>query len=140
MKPKLYALKTTDTGEWVNLSPQNTFYTDTRPYLYNKEQWTDSHWKMLLEDATFETKHPCRWVEVQVIEAKPVTDEVIESLVTTNEVIEQKIPFKYSDTYEQKVARGAWRVGVKDGFRIACEYFGIPIEPMTGCNGGKEEN
>lgn len=91
---KLYALKT-DTGEWVNFFENGS----DKPNAYLEP--TD----LLKRYAEKHTGHPCHWVEVQVIEAKTVTEEVMYNM---ND-------FEVAPEWER-------------GFRAACEYFGIKIQ------------
>lgn len=102
---KLFALRTSDSKEWVGLTPVNQFYVSNIPALFDKDKWNDEAWEYLCIDGKIETGHPCKWVEVQIIEAKPVTDEII---------LQQQL--------HHSVIAEAWFV---EGFRAAMKYFQI---------------
>ena len=116
---KLYALRTIplpgEKGEWVR-------YEDDSSIVLS-EQEDNSDLESLL--AIKNTGKPCKWVEVWVIEAKPVTEEVIESILTAQETIGMETPYQFTESLQVKKAQITWRVGFCNGFRACLRYLGV---------------
>lgn len=62
----IYALRTTDTREWVGITTTNIFCISNVPVLFDKNKWSDEHWEFLCFGGGVETGHPCEWVEVEL--------------------------------------------------------------------------
>lgn len=110
---KLYALKTSD-GQCV-VKRNGDLIVTNNPYSHDFEK----------EIISLELSAPCEWVEVCVIEAKPVTEEVIESILTAQETIGMETPYQFTESLQVKKAQITWRVGFCNGFRACLRYLGV---------------
>ena len=101
---KLFELRTSDSKEWVNLhwkdSVMDMYYEiDNVPKIFASEAMTEMY-EGIPKCAADDTGHPCEWVEVQIIEAKPMLNP----------------PFR-----KNGIVDSAWDLG----FRAAMKYFEI---------------
>ena len=125
---KLYALKTSDTGEWVVWDEKFRDRPGYRLWDYPTEIVPeDQRFICRSAQASKDTGHPCEWVEVCVIEAKPVTEEVIESILTAQETIGMETPYQFTESLQVKKAQITWRVGFCNGFRACLRYLGVGV-------------
>lgn len=103
---KLYALRTSDTGEWVRRNPfNNTYYVRPDATIYN------GRFPWILSKASRDTGHPCEWVEVWVIEALAVDDEAVDNL----------LPYNALRSHRDTLKGEGWA----EGFRSCLRYLGV---------------
>ena len=109
---KLYALKTSDTGEWVVWDEKFRDRPGYRIWDYPTEIVPeDQRFICRSAQALKDTGHPCKWVEVWVIEAKAVDDAVIDNL-------NEYGPVSDDNTDNSSVT---WA----EGFRACLRYLGV---------------
>lgn len=116
---KLYALKTSDTGEWVKWDYKFRDRPGYRLWDYPVEIVPeDQRFICLSARASKDTGHPCEWVEVWVVEAKDVTETVLH-LEAENIIQEHRIG------YATETLKLLSIMDMKRGFRACLRYLGV---------------